>query len=303
MRIFNKQTGITLISEKDSGPANAFKVVRILRLLRIVRVFRVFLHMRELRKMVMLISGSISAFFWAVLIMCVVMYMLSILITQLVADNASLVECDHDNKTQVSCFYGSLPYTIYTLFAAISGGYDWMDLLDPLLEPVGPALGLGYCTYILVMLMVMLNLVTGVFVDGMTRMKKTDNEQHWVKEIKKMFCQTIDGDSQTELTLIPRRECLSLDKEMKQFFSYLDIPAEEAQHIFELVDRQSEGVVPIEAFVKGCLNMVMAPKAYQVELLLKESRDYFSEARDFFKETTKWSEAFSEQLSAGRSHY
>merc|ERR1719343_836605 len=64
--------------------------------------------------------------------------------------------------------YPSLHYSVYTLFKTVSGGANWGDLSDPLLD-VNVLLVLTFPIFISVTVFCVLNIVTAAFVDAAAR--------------------------------------------------------------------------------------------------------------------------------------
>merc|ERR1711884_921640 len=91
-----------------------------------------------------------------------VVYFFGILICQGVTDYRARGEAQNNDLEQM---YGSLMTTIYTLFAAISQGVDWMNIVTPL-KDLHIAYSIGVVLYIALVIFGVTNVVTSVFVES-----------------------------------------------------------------------------------------------------------------------------------------
>ncbi|CAK0897051.1 unnamed protein product, partial [Prorocentrum cordatum] len=166
-------------------------LMRFLRLARVLRVLRLFQFLQELNKLIWLIYASLRAFIWTVVLLVTMTYMFGVFLTQLVVD------CTSDNPEwngefgdELSTYYSSVGSSVLYLFAATSGGIDWSSLLVPLKGVAEEAAGvvvLLFLLYITFTVMVVMNLVTGVFVEGAKRLNETERESLLCRRMKEIF--------------------------------------------------------------------------------------------------------------------
>ena len=125
----------------------------------------------ELKSMVCLISASMISFFWAVVLFVLLIYCVAVYFTELATD----LRVGADD-TRLGQYWGSLGSSFLSLFQAISGGDDWANFIDVLEDSSQTLNTLVFSLYVLFATLVMLNLVTGVFVEGAQRILKDDKE-------------------------------------------------------------------------------------------------------------------------------
>merc|ERR1712190_347578 len=88
------------------------------------------------------------------------------------------------DRDAIMRWYGSLPASIYTLFGAISGGWSWNVVAEPLLS-ISPLLGILFCLYISFAIFCVLNVVTGVFVENANTLIASDRHRMLMSQLKK----------------------------------------------------------------------------------------------------------------------
>merc|ERR1719296_110381 len=76
----------------------------------------------------------------------------------------------------LSEYFGSTSRSVYTLYKSVSGGIDWQDVSDPLMTQISPWLGVVFTGYSAFAVLVLLNLVTGMFVEAAHKLSKSDKE-------------------------------------------------------------------------------------------------------------------------------
>merc|ERR1719277_113136 len=85
-------------------------------------------------------------------------YSFAIVVTELVSASGS-------NNHELCYWFGSLIRTMLTLFECLLGGVSWDVVVVVLLDDVSLTAGLMLCLYMAVGLFIMLNVVTGLFVE------------------------------------------------------------------------------------------------------------------------------------------
>lgn len=244
--------------------SNQETTIRMLRLSRIIRLFRMFHLIPELRSMVYLISASMWSFFWTMVLQVLLMLAVSVYFTDLAT------ELRHDdnesNKDNLKAIWGSVPTSMYTLFQSITGGDDWKRFVALFSESHASAFSaVLFSTYIAFATLVMLNLVAGIFVEGAQRIANEDREAEMIKKLMKLF-QSADMDGSNCLTLQELQSIPSamMDEELSFFgMSSADVPL-----LFRLLDGDNQGLITLEAFVKGCFRLRQPARSVDLRMLM-----------------------------------
>lgn len=254
-------------------------MMRFLRLFRILRVIRIVRFIQELNNILYLICGSLWAFFWTFSLLFLLSYVTGALFTQGVADARAdnHFGVAHDDKLEEH--FGTVMASIFSMYKAILGGIDWGELTSPLqdakiwwTQPV-------FMMYIAFAALVMLNLVTGVFVDGARKLSQRDVKVDLLKRLEKILhqaCIPEDG-------YISRSDFMDQmdNPDMVALFDAIGVSMEQEGHIlFNLLDTSNRGKVTPEAFVLGGLRLQGAAQAFDLAKLVHTSVVGFAELSD-----------------------
>lgn len=107
-----------------------------------------------------------------------------------------------------------------------------------MIEHISPFVGAIFIMYSLFAVLVLLNLVTGVFVDGAMRLSRADKEIELLEKAYKLFRSTDDDDS-GDITWSEFRSRLR-SPEMSSFFEALEISVTRADDLFHIIDSSQD---------------------------------------------------------------
>ncbi|CAE7296640.1 Scn11a [Symbiodinium sp. CCMP2592] len=147
-------------------------VLRMLRLGRVMRLIRLVRVVPALKSMVYLVSASMNSFFWTGVLLLLLMYCVAVYFTDLATEATRLNTNTSVDLTEVRRYWGSLGQAVASLFQAITGGMDWrvfVEVFETALPESHDMLLVVFSLYIAFATLVMLNLVTGVFVEGRSK--------------------------------------------------------------------------------------------------------------------------------------
>ena len=250
-----------------------FTEVKLLKTLRIMRVFRVFRFFRQLTQLALMITDSIRSLIWALVLLAIIIYAFAIFLTANVSDwlhgelgalgtdwpSLAAEHPDMDIRVLESA-YGSLPHTVYTLVQAVLGGRSWHEVCTPLFKVGWLPVALLFI-YISFVILAVLNVVTGVFVDnafraaekqrGLAIQKEMDKKEQFTQEILDSFC-AMDQDGSGDVTPEELGEMLD-DSALSAYFRVLGFDIDDARRFIQLLDTDSNGSISIDEFLRGCL--------------------------------------------------
>lgn len=269
---------INLVLQNDTatgggGNFSFMRVMRILRLIRVLRIVRLLRLITELKTIVDSLIGSLRSLLWTLALLLLLIYIIGIYFTQLVSDHMVQTEVFGDEEVLFDQYYGSLARSILSLFQAMSGGIDWDNLAQPLVERISPLLGLVLALYIAFALLALMNVVTGVFVESALKNARDEQEHFMVQHARRLF-QNSDLDCSGKLNW-EEFQCQMSNPEMQQYFRLIDVEIQEATELFKLLDLDRSGEVDYEEFLNGCLRLRGNAKAIDLVTLLLENRRLF----------------------------
>lgn len=256
-------------AERGPLPSNfaVARILRILRLIRVLRLVRLLRFVQELRTLVCSIGSSFRSLCWTLVLLFLMIYVVSVCLTQLVADSgAEDPSIVLDESTMVHYYYGTLMRSVLSLFQAITGGVDWDDLVLPLTTHIHPVLSVVFTLYIAFAVLAMMNVVTGVFVESALYAAKADKEDELVSTVRNMFVHT-DVDNSGSICWEEFAEQLD-SPQMSRYFKALDIDVSDARGLFTLLDADESGEVNAEEFLDGCLRLRGPAKAIDLATLM-----------------------------------
>jgi len=267
---------LPLVAGKETqlGTFGVIRMLRVLRFLRILRLLRVVRFVAELRKVVYLIIGSLLSFFWTATLLALLIYMLAIFFTEMVSDglrNAGQPSTDSVLFTH----FGSTSRSVYTLYKSVSGGVDWQEVSDPLMDQISPWLGVVFSFYSAFAVLVLLNLVTGMFVEAAHKLSKSDKETELLVKVQRAF-ESLGLENTQSITLQEFQAHLESGP-MVDFFETLEISTARAQDLFLLIDHAETGKLSFEQLVAGGVMLQGPAKAVDLCAITTMIEEYLSD--------------------------
>jgi len=235
-------------------------VIRMLRLARLMRLVRMVRLIPELKSMVYLIFASIGSFFWSLILILIMIYCYAIYYTETVTGMIEEGKIVGEQIDEAKHMWGGVGKSVLSLLMAITGGDDWRNFSDLFVEDDGYAMHiLFFVIYIAFATLVMLNLVTGVFVEGAQRIIKEDRDLELLTMAGKIF----DDDDAGPGKQVDEEGHISFEEFEDQFNSgmmddyikAIGIRPDNALHLYNLLDNDKNGTVTVKEFVNGCLRL------------------------------------------------
>lgn len=268
------------------------RVLRLLKLAKVIRVVRLMRFCRELRVMLVMVVGSLSTLFWALVMLSLIIYIFSIIIVQGV--QAHIAEGSSDERDALLLeFWGSLGISMITLYQAITGGYDWDYVADPLLA-LGPHYYAVFCVYLGGLTLSVLNILIGMFCDKAMLVKNKDidrvmleaekmRERQQARVLKLFHEDGAKGVSwNTFVKMMPAQPAIS------DFMRLCELELGDAESIFRAITCSRDEHVRGEDFIMACLKVSGDVKRRDVVTLVSNMKMYQTQMmcfETFFSET------------------
>jgi len=293
MAIVNSVTGP---GEGGEGGSNFgfLKLLKIGRLLRMVRMVRL---IPELKSMVYLILASMGSFLWTCVLLALLIYVIAVYMTMMATDSLkSSLSSGSENTPQrdeLKIYWGSVGDSIMSLFHSISGGADWADIIGPLTVETGTQVhNVTFTMFIAFATMVIMNLVTGVFVEGASRLAKEDKDKELVKMAFKIF-DIVDDDGSAEITYDELMDNMASNS-LVEYLAAMDLSSTNAADLFKLLDEDESGTINIEEFVYGCMRLKGGARAADVCQIVVDMRGVISSLKKLCEDNEKSDSKFGQ---------
>jgi len=266
------------------GNIGVLRIVRVVRIVRVLRIIRVMKFFQDLRILLAAIISTIKTASFALILILLIMYMFGIAITQLVAEyatdkrNAGTPLASNSDTME---FFGSIGWSILTMFMTISGGIDWRDAAIPLFD-VGVLAVMFFLCYVALMVLCVMNVLLGIFCQCALDTAATDKEnvitlqmqekERFVKTLRSLF----NGwdDSGDGVCTIQEFEKHIQDEKTQALLRSLGIEGRDALTLFGLLDTDGSGEIDLEEFVTGCITLRGGAKAVHMEKLNQLSKTF-----------------------------
>lgn len=211
-----------------------------------------------------------KSLYWTVVLLFLMIYVVAVYLTQLVLDyrvEKSLGGTQPNE--QLGQYYSSLFRSILSLYQAISGGVDWDDLVNPLIQEISPLIGLIFTFYIAFSILALMNVVTGVFVESALKNAKEDSDNYMISHARNLFR---EASGNMGIIRWAQFEAMVGTDQMKEFFSHIGVDVSEAKSIFHLLDVDDSDEIDLDEFLSGCVRLRGPAKAIDVSCLMLETQ-------------------------------
>jgi len=269
-----------------SGSFRVMRALRLARTLRGVRIIRLFRYFSALRGLILSIFSTLGSLLWTLLLLLIVFYVFSCIFAQLVTDHCrfqtidrtknvnALPECGDDLR-----YWSNVMDSMMTLFMAITGGINWEESYRGLKEVGLVAMGMMNL-YIVIGFFTILNVVTGVFVNTAIESASADKDIATLKQMHKRVAQMeslqqifheIDDSNANQVSIDELEEALTTNK-LGSFMESLGISTDDVWSLFLLIDADDNGVIDLDEFVSGCMQLHGPAKSLQVAKMSYENK-------------------------------
>jgi hypothetical protein len=278
---------IMLIIQKGSSNAgqevmDGISFVRIFRLARLVRFMRMVRLLAGLKSIVYLLMASMSSFCWAAVMLMFLMFCVAVYFTEVYSLSA---KANPEWAEKLGVYWGSVPQSTLSLFMAIFGGFDWKDVLDLFQEVDSSAYFLNTIIisfYIAFTTLVMLNLVTGVFVEGAQRIVKGDRDKELLHLAKNIFA-FADQNGNNQLEDDEFVEILESNL-MESFCEANNINSGEVEILYNLLKEPGADSVKVTDFVRACKLLQGEARAADVQTVKLMCKQFFEQVEGILLE-------------------
>eukprot|EP00928_Gymnodinium_smaydae_P095341 TRINITY_DN8186_c0_g1_i1.p1 TRINITY_DN8186_c0_g1~~TRINITY_DN8186_c0_g1_i1.p1 ORF type:complete len:603 (+),score=145.80 TRINITY_DN8186_c0_g1_i1:114-1922(+) len=278
---------------------NFARTLRILRFARILRIIRVMRFFHSFRLMVYSILYSMVSLMWVFMLLLFIMYSFAALFLHGVTDHFRSLTTfpipEEDELSQdLTRLFGSVPIALRSLFMGISGGLDWIELMEPL-AALSWVYGIIFVMYVFFMIFGVLNVVIGIFVDAsndisqknreIVTKNEMDKNKNYAEHLRRFFHEA-DADNTGTLSW-EEFEAYLQDTHVQAYFQSFELDVSQAKSLFKLLDMDESNDVEIDEFVQGCMRLKGQARSIDVNMLLYESEKILNKQNGFLEYMAK----------------
>jgi len=255
----------------QAGSLRKLTVLRVVKMARLCRLIRLLSMFKELWLVVSGVMQSLRTIMWVAVIILMIVYVIAIVMTMQVGHNPMFdLYFKKSGGWDHRMFFGSVPRSMLTMFQVVT--------LDQWCENIARHVITGSENKLFVLFFVvfifctsfgLLNLVVGIIVENTlaaarNNAEKIAQKQHedrvrTLEALRDIF-EIADADRSGTIELSEFEEVIKR-REVKAKLLLIDIQAEEAIDLFQILDVAGCGVLGCEEFIAGCLKLKGAAKS------------------------------------------
>eukprot|EP00929_Paragymnodinium_shiwhaense_P083788 TRINITY_DN44758_c0_g1_i1.p1 TRINITY_DN44758_c0_g1~~TRINITY_DN44758_c0_g1_i1.p1 ORF type:complete len:661 (+),score=102.15 TRINITY_DN44758_c0_g1_i1:238-2220(+) len=300
-----------VMARVGGGVGSVGSTLKTIKMLRIVRLFRVFRFFKELSLLALMIADSIKSLCWALVMLTIILYVFAICFTQTTSEFVRLQGGGIDHNTRIlQKQWGSLATSVYHLIMSMLGGISWGEVSGPLMH-IGMGAVFLFMFYIAFVLLAVLNIITGVFVDNAVETAKgqrdfiiqKEREQNvkWAGAICELFHQ-MDEDCSGTVSWDEMERHFS-NEAVQGLFKTLGLSSDDLHLVFRLIDIDGSGEVNIDEFFDGCLKLKGEARSIDVHAIWKEVVRLHRTVDDLYQTTFLGQKAVVKKLNTFKNEH
>lgn len=237
-----------------------FSVLRVIRMARLVRLVRLLRAFRELWLIVAGMYQAAKALFWVMVLLVILLYVWAIILTITVGQSEESQYFDYRfSYWKKDDYWGTVPASMYSLFQLMTRDSWSSSMIRPVVVK-NPGLVVLYLMFFCIVTFGLMNIIVGVVVENTMACAKEneekiqqmqDSEQTRVLESLKAIFEASDTNGDGTLD---REEFLAgmKKKEVKERLATIDIPIQDLNELYDLLDENQDKSITINEFFKGC---------------------------------------------------
>jgi len=230
--------------------------------------------------------STLGSLCWTLVLLLILVYSFGIAVTQLVVEHCRISTIDAGITSGApQCapllekYWSSVSESMLTLFMAITGGVSYDDAMRPLRD-VSPLALVLVAVYISIGVIVVLNVVTGVFCSTAMETATADKDVATFKQMRvksqqvealKLVFKEIDQRDVDEVTFEEVQDAIS-SGDLSNFMEAMGISTDDVWMLCVLLDVDKNGVIDLDEFVNGCMQLHGPAKSLQMAKMGYENK-------------------------------
>jgi len=230
------------------------------------------------------LQHSMQTLFWALLLLFVIMYSFALTFTQVAKDHlnttANGTTDDVSYLDALEEHWATLPRSLYSLYAALSNGYSWAKLVEPL-ATISWMWTTVFIVYISLAVFGAVNVVTAVFVES--AMESTQyfmdlkleealsTKQMHLRHLRDLF-EVIDEDGSGDITYAELDRVLA-HPQFLLYLEHMDKKCEDAIELFKMLDYDGSGQISVDEFCSGIFKLKGEASSFDLHRLVHQNEE------------------------------
>jgi len=254
--------------------ADPLMVLRMFRLLRLARAVRLLVQFRTLWKMVRGLLSSAGTMFYTCVITVLMLFIFSCAAVELITKNrrTNPVDALYDPEWEelVDKFYPGIAGCMLTLIQFVV-----LDSISELYMPLvrqDPLVLVFFASFIVVVSVSLMNLVTAVIVEVSLEQAKQDHESERMAQVSRVLPRLrdvffeLDRDGNGQISM---EEVDQANPEHREELLKL-VQADNLQELFDMLDVDNSGEVDIDEFLEGIVKVVTTSQPVEFIRVMKQ---------------------------------
>jgi hypothetical protein len=180
-------------------------------------------------------------------------------------------------RREFARWYANMYDSIFSLLAAILGGADWIDIVNPLVK-VSEFYRIAFAFYIVFVVVGVLNVLTGVFLDSAKDFKDRDlivqqeinRMDNFVSEMLELFHE-FDPHHTGKISYEDFSSYIC-EERVQPYLTSHTLDTTHADMLYHLLDPEKLGSIDIHDFIHGLLRLKGTAKELDSRVMLHELR-------------------------------
>lgn len=232
--------------------------------------------------MIIAIIRSILPLIWSMVMFLTAIYAFAVYLTQ----QQTFYLYDHGEdavyRKELQELFGDVGRCAITLFMCVTGGINWGDAAKPLVA-MSWSNQLLMVFYIFFILIAVMNVITGIFVEGAIASAVTDKEEliqdqlnrrdSELAQLRNIFAEgDVDGSgtiSKDEFV----QHCQS--RRVRALLRAIGLDVDQACYFFKILDTHNSGELPIQELVVSCMRLKGSATAMDMAAMMRQTRHSF----------------------------
>merc|ERR1740121_501202 len=236
--------------------------------------------------MVYSILRSAPSLCWSMLVIIMIIYIFCIFMVQNVSEYLFQEGPDVNNYEKLQDHWGSLTEGHYTLYQVMTGGISWGEVSNPLIT-IHWSNGVVIAFFVFFTVLVVSNIITGIFVDVAIQGAQNDREEAISEELHskkntawrlKAIFDEADTDGSGAITFDEFERHLS-DRRVRAHLASLGLEVDKAESLFRLLDVDDSNSIGLQEFVVGCVRLKGGAKSIDLITLMYENKRLLGQFR------------------------